>query len=139
MIERVILEGDGFGDISGYRVITVETEGHDIRSLSITNDKGNKLFSWQSMKSDPLPTPTDNKQPVNQSFQNKQNKQEFQNSNYENLLRNKCNSLRVEEADPNEIDKFFNYYKSAIDKGWKGNKFDVDTLWSRWIARIKKN
>ena len=56
---------------------------------------------------------------------------------YQDKLSTKCRELKEEgKYDTEEIVKFFNYYKAAIEKGWKGKDFDVNRVWNNWISRI---
>lgn len=64
---------------------------------------------------------------------NKENK----NKSFQDKLANKCRELKEEgKYEVEEILKFFNYYKAAIEKGWKGKDFDVNRVWNNWISRI---
>lgn len=56
---------------------------------------------------------------------------------YQDKLSTKCRELKEEgKYDTEEIVKFFNYYKAALEKGWKGKDFDVNRVWVRWIERV---
>lgn len=62
---------------------------------------------------------------------------ENKNKSFQDKLANKCRELREEgKYEVDEILKFFNYYKAAIEKGWKGKDFDVNRVWNNWISRI---
>lgn len=62
---------------------------------------------------------------------------ENKNKSFQDKLANKCRELKEEgKYDLDEILKFFNYYKAAIEKGWKGKDFDVNRVWNNWISRI---
>jgi hypothetical protein len=137
MIERSILDGDGFGN-AGYRVIEIHTDNNTITHLHITNNKGVELLNYNNS---PVINNSNKQQYSFKGVKTPYNKSNTNitsttNTNYEDILRKKCFSLKQSNNSEEEITKFFNYYKQAIDKGWKGNKFDVDTLWQRWIDRI---
>lgn len=62
---------------------------------------------------------------------------ENKNKSFQDKLANKCRELKEEgKYEVDEILKFFNYYKAAIEKGWKGKDFDVNRVWVRWIERV---
>lgn len=62
---------------------------------------------------------------------------ENKNKTFQDKLSNKCRELKEEgKYEVDEILKFFNYYKAAIEKGWKGKDFDVNRVWNNWISRI---
>ena len=62
---------------------------------------------------------------------------ENKNKSYQDKLSTKCRELKEEgKYEVDEILKFFNYYKAAIEKGWKGKDFDVNRVWNNWISRI---
>lgn len=62
---------------------------------------------------------------------------ENKNKSFQDKLANKCRELKEEgKYEVDEILKFFNYYKAAIEKGWKGKDFDVNRVWNNWISRI---
>ena len=62
---------------------------------------------------------------------------ENKNKSFQDKLSNKCRELKEEgKYEVDEILKFFNYYKAAIEKGWKGKDFDVNRVWNNWISRI---
>lgn len=66
-----------------------------------------------------------------------ENKNRNNNKSFQDKLSDKCRELKEEgKYDVDEILKFFNYYKSAIEKGWKGKDFDVNRVWNNWISRI---
>lgn len=65
------------------------------------------------------------------------NTQDNKVKSYQDKLSTKCRELKEEgKYDTEEIVKFFNYYKAAIEKGWKGKDFDVNRVWNNWISRI---
>lgn len=65
------------------------------------------------------------------------NTQDNKTKSYQDKLSNKCRELKEEgKYDTEEIVKFFNYYKAALEKGWKGKDFDVNRVWNNWISRI---
>lgn len=62
---------------------------------------------------------------------------ENKNKSFQDKLANKCRELKEEgKYDLDEILKFFNYYKAALEKGWKGKDFDVNRVWHNWVSRI---
>lgn len=62
---------------------------------------------------------------------------ENKNKIFQDKLADKCRQLKEEgKYEIDEILKFFNYYKAAIEKGWKGKDFDVNRVWVRWIERV---
>jgi hypothetical protein len=62
---------------------------------------------------------------------------ENKNKSFQDKLSNKCRELKEEgKYEVDEILKFFNYYKAAIEKGWKGKDFDVNRVWHNWVSRI---
>lgn len=62
---------------------------------------------------------------------------ENKNKSFQDKLADKCRELKEEgKYEVDEILKFFNYYKAAIEKGWKGKDFDVNRVWNNWISRI---
>ena len=62
---------------------------------------------------------------------------ENKNKSFQDKLANKCRELKEEgKYEVDEILKFFNYYKAALEKGWKGKDFDVNRVWVRWIERV---
>lgn len=62
---------------------------------------------------------------------------ENKNKSFQDKLSNKCRELKEEgKYEVDEILKFFNYYKAALEKGWKGKDFDVNRVWNNWISRI---
>lgn len=65
------------------------------------------------------------------------NTQDNKVKSYQDKLSTKCRELKEEgKYDTEEIVKFFNYYKAALEKGWKGKDFDVNRVWNNWISRI---
>lgn len=62
---------------------------------------------------------------------------ENKNKSFQDKLTDKCRELKEEgKYEVDEILKFFNYYKAAIEKGWKGKDFDVNRVWNNWVSRI---
>lgn len=65
------------------------------------------------------------------------NTQDNKTKSYQDKLSTKCRELKEEgKYDTEEIVKFFNYYKAALEKGWKGKDFDVNRVWHNWVSRI---
>lgn len=60
---------------------------------------------------------------------------ENKNKSFQDKLSNKCRELKEEgKYEVDEILKFFNYYKAAIEKGWKGKEFIPEKLWVKWTT-----
>lgn len=55
---------------------------------------------------------------------------------FQQALTDYCTALKNNGFDKNEILKFFNYYKSAIEKGWRGREFNAEKLWINWNKKV---
>lgn len=122
-IERVVIDGDGYGK-DGYRVIEIYYDSSRRISRVKIDSVGKTVFDSTSTQPKSKPTKTEVKSESK--------------TDYETQLRMKCNSLTKDASiNPNEIEKFFKHYKSILEKGWNGNKFDADALWNIWISKVK--
>ena len=55
---------------------------------------------------------------------------------FQQVLTDYCTALKKNGFDKNEILKFFNYYKSAIEKVWRGREFNAEKLWINWNKKV---
>lgn len=134
---RISVPDDGYGN-SGYKVAEIlYNEQRTIIHLVIVNRHGDEVFRWDSDKQEQTqtvtttaPTPTATTREVSTSDDREQIIQS---------IIDKANEIRHrQDTNQEELEKFVNFYINIIKtKGWKG-QFRFDTLFSRWMDRIKK-
>lgn len=124
-IERIVVDGDGYGG-DGYRVIEIYYDSSRNISRVKIDSVGKTVFdsSNEICQKSPKGNIT---QPI------KENK-----TGYKDILNRKCDNLKSEGKNDVEVEKFRVHYSKILEKEWKGNKFDVDTLWNIWETKIKR-
>lgn len=119
---RIVVDDDGYG-CSGYRVSEIEyTDNRKIKYLKIVNRFGKEVFEWQ----------------LDGAVKKELPKEKVDNTDYVNVLTTYCSQLKNAGYNTDTILKFFNYYKAAIEKGWRGHNFNVEAYWNRWNTPKEK-
>lgn len=117
---KIVIDDDGYGN-KGYKVSHIEyNDNRQIVSLKIVNRFNKEVFVWCEGKE--IPTEYKVKAVAEIDFQQ--------------ALTDYCTALKNNGFDKNEILKFFNYYKSAIEKGWRGREFNAEKLWINWNKKV---
>lgn len=130
---KISVPDDGYGN-SGYKVAEILYNEHrEITHLVIVNRFGKEVLRWDVQQqsqsvSSPVPTPQ-----VDKQVSTGDNRHEVIQS-----IRDNANKVyRVEGTNQEELKKFVNFYVVKIEKeGWKGT-FNFDTLFKRWMDRVK--
>lgn len=130
---KIAVPDDGYG-CSGYKVSEILYNEHrEIIHLVIVNRFGKEVFRWDAQQqsqsaSTPAPTPQTDKQ-----ISNSDNRNEVIQS-----IRDNANRVyRLEGTNQEELKKFVSFYVAMVEKkGWTGT-FNFDTLFKRWMDRVK--
>lgn len=123
---KISVPDDGFGN-AGYRVSEIlYSEHREITHLVLTNRFGKEVFRWNreqppvSEQSEQKPSPSDSRKAVIQSIKDSANREFFK-----------------EGTNQDELRKFVRFYTDKVEKdGWRGS-FDFNTLFTRWMSRVK--
>lgn len=124
---RIIIPDDGYGN-SGYKVSEILYDEHrEIIHLVLINRIGKEVFRWNREGKSTSTTTSDNRSPANdnrgsiiQAIRDNANKEYFKDGTNQDELR-----------------KFVRFYTDKVEKdGWKGT-FDFNTLFTRWMSRVK--
>ena len=128
---KIAVADDGYG-CSGYKVSEILYNEHrEIIHLVISNRYGKEVFKWQKevgeerdKSSIPSSSPVMETVNINESI--------IQS------IKDKANQLYYQQGiNQEELRKFVNFYTSKIDKdGWRGT-FNFDTLFSRWMDKVR--
>ena len=133
---KISVSDDGFGN-SGYKVVEILYNDHrEITHLVIVNRFGKEVFRWDADKQVQTQTSTATA-PASKATVQKSTTGDNRNEVIQSIKDNANKVYRLEGTNQEELKKFVNFYVAMIEeKGWKGT-FNFDTLFKRWMDRVK--
>lgn len=128
---KIAVADDGYG-CSGYKVSEILYNEHrEIIHLVISNRYGKEVFKWQKEVGEERDKSSiSSSSPVKETVNI--------NESIIQSIKDKANQLYYQQGiNQEELRKFVNFYTSKIDKdGWRGT-FNFDTLFSRWMDKVR--
>ena len=130
---KISVPDDGYGN-SGYKVAEIlYNDRREITLLVIVNRFGKEVFRWnvqQQSQSVSSPAPASQTNKLVSASDNR-------NEVIQAIKDNANKIYRIEGTNQEELKKFVNFYVLKVEKeGWKGT-FNFDTLFKRWMDRVK--
>lgn len=130
---RISVPDDGYGN-SGYKVSEILYNDHrEITHLVIVNRFGNEVFRWniqQQSQSASSPAPASETNKLVSAGDNR-------NKVIQSIKDNANKVYHLEGTNKEQLKRFVDFYIVKIEKeGWKGT-FNFDTLFKRWMDRVK--
>lgn len=137
---RIIVDDDGYGN-AGYKVLEINYDSNrNIKHLVIGNKWGKEVWRWDNDK----PTQTQTVaytlrvKPVEEpkAYDVNEEPPVSVDNSIAAQIKAYCGKKKLEQGvDLKELKAFFKFYSDRADK-WKYKKFNGDSLWDSWMARV---
>lgn len=133
---KISVPDDGFGN-SGYKVAEILYNDHrEITHLVIVNRFGKEVFRWDADKQVQSQASTAT-MPAPKATTKKSTTDDNRDEIIQSIKDNANKVYRIEGTNKEQLRRFVDFYVVKIEKeGWKGT-FDFDTLFKRWMDRVK--
>lgn len=137
---KITVEDDGY-KCTGYKVLEIDYDGNrNIKHLVIGNKFGKEVFRWDNDK----PTQTQTiaytlrVKPVEEpkAYDVNEEPPVSVDNSIAAQIKAYCGKKKLEQGvDLKELRAFFEFYNKRADN-WKYKKFNGDSLWDSWMARV---
>lgn len=133
---KISVPDDGFGN-SGYKVAEILYNDHrEITHLVIVNRFGKEVFRWDADKQVQSQASTAT-MPAPKATTKKSTTDDNRDEIIQSIKDNANKVYRIEGTNKEQLRRFVDFYVVKIEKeGWKGT-FNFDTLFKRWMDRVK--